>query len=778
MARWTWWVALAMWLATVACSGPTPCIAGSSVSCVCPGGAPGAQTCFPDGSRFGTCQCGTTATDSGTVVPPDGGTQADVGAITTPDAGPPLDVGPSCPSPQVLCRSLCTDTQSNPTNCGACGMGCNAGYSCTNGVCVSGCSAPRMLCGPTCVDTTADSANCGSCGNACPGGQACSGGACTCLAGRTLCGGRCVDSQTDASNCGRCGTTCPSGICAGGVCTAVAVCSIGEGATCSPGNPAPACCAAGRLCADNGLGGNACCRNAGGAGDSTVPRGAGCCGTASCVGGTCVLPATCAGAGTPCGTGCCTGLTCSGGTCIAPSGLHVTAWNFELYNAGAAGYLFPSYIAHLIANVGHVTSPLITAFACATITNGGTTPQTATVTVRFGSFFMMDAVSSATINPGQTTPVCPLVSFNFAAFHSLTINTPAVIAAGARDSSGADIGSTNRAVTVMPSSSILPVTGSTAHTWDDLLAVTSEPPQVRTLLPSVAAASQFTGAGVFSGYSRPSFVRPAVGIAASSWFYDVLWLDAGESVSFGFNAISGGPLNAYVFTPTQYTAWAAGTSVAASAVWVNQMTGSGQSFTATVGGSYFFVMHNVATDGSSRGVVWTRGNTRQDVATDALQAIYTVLQGRGFRYSNIPSDYFGSLGQHVRLPSEALAGGALAGANCIDGTILFASVLELAGMEPVMIVVNRPVGGGHAYIGVKARPANYDPHNAAMFAAPATVWVIETTMMGTDTASAARYAASMERFTDSTNYTAGMAGSDYYEVDIATMRTRGITPIP
>ncbi|MBU1747559.1 MAG: hypothetical protein KKA73_07715 [Chloroflexi bacterium] len=52
----------------------------------------------------------------------------------------------------------------------------------------------------------------------------------------------------------------------------------------------------------------------------------------------------------------------------------------------------------------------------------------------------------------------------------------------------------------------------------------------------------------------------------------------------------------------------------------------------------------------------------------------------------------GQITQRVRLPTESLAGGGLA--NCIDGTVLFASLLELASIDPLIVIVP-----GHAFVG-------------------------------------------------------------------------------
>jgi hypothetical protein len=514
-----------------------------------------------------------------------------------------------------------------------------------------------------------------------------------------------------------------------------------------------------------------------------VPRSAGCCGTAACVGGVCVLPPTCAGSGMPCGAGCCAGLTCGSGVCNSPSRVTVR-WDLtsSLISDGRGGYLFPSYIAHLIGSTTPVTHPIVRQFACATIVNGGATTQTVSLTARFGSYLMMDATASVSVGAGQTMPRCLPVAFNFDALRRLTVTTPGVIAATARDASGAEVANVSQSVAVMPLSSILiPGIGAGAHDVYDLAAVTVEPPQVRSIYTNVSRASMFTGGFGDSPYSRAPLTHPTVSVAAGSWSREALYLEAGETVQLAAQVAGGrdNAINAYLFTDGQYSSWFTGApDIRPVGISIGLTTGPVASYTATSAGIHHLVLHNVAVDGTSRTVQWRRYGTRQEVATDALQAIYSVVRGLGFTYSNIPFDYFGATGQHVRMPTESLMGvGSGAGANCIDGTILFASLLELAGMEPVMIVVRRPGGGGHAYVGVKARPSNYNPSMPAMFSAPATVWAVETTMVGTSDFWDAFAFAGNERAMDAAN-AASMSGVDYHEIDVAALRRRGITPIP
>ena len=132
-----------------------------------------------------------------------------------------LSVGPD------PCGSTCTDTATDPNNCGMCGTVCpaetaNGTFTCSGGAC--GCKAGFTSCNGTCVNEGTDLNNCGMCGTVCPtpanGLATCSGGMCgiTCTTGFTKCSGACVDTGSDAMNCGGCGVVCGSGECVSGIC--------------------------------------------------------------------------------------------------------------------------------------------------------------------------------------------------------------------------------------------------------------------------------------------------------------------------------------------------------------------------------------------------------------------------------------------------------------------------------------------------------------------------------------------------------------------------------
>jgi len=75
---------------------------------------------------------------------------------------------------------------------------------------------------------------------------------------------------------------------------------------------------------------------------------------------------------------------------------------------------------------------------------------------------------------------------------------------------------------------------------------------------------------------------------------------------------------------------------------------------------------------------------------DVLRQVYAIwhtLQQRGMRFSDISQSSAESpvvYSQHVRLFDEALAARQ---ANCVDGTVVFASVLRKIGIEPYLVTL-------------------------------------------------------------------------------------------
>lgn len=86
---------------------------------------------------------------------------------------------------------------------------------------------------------------------------------------------------------------------------------------------------------------------------------------------------------------------------------------------------------------------------------------------------------------------------------------------------------------------------------------------------------------------------------------------------------------------------------------------------------------------------------------EQARAIFNAFRDAGVSYVNSPIT-FGEVGgsQRVRLPRESLIQRS---ANCIDGTVLLASLYENIGLEPLIVL--KP---GHAFVGVRYYPGSQE----------------------------------------------------------------------
>lgn len=125
----------------------------------------------------------------------------------------------TCPGQQSRCSGTCTDTKSDPSNCGGCGITCSGAEVCQDGACI--CPSSDAICSGQCVDLQTDTSNCGECGNVCPAGYVCECG------GGGFPPGICLDPDT--TQCCGPGFYCPIGTeCCGteACCTAPAQCQL------------------------------------------------------------------------------------------------------------------------------------------------------------------------------------------------------------------------------------------------------------------------------------------------------------------------------------------------------------------------------------------------------------------------------------------------------------------------------------------------------------------------------------------------------------------------
>lgn len=139
-----------------------------------------------------------------------------------------------------------------------------------------------------------------------------------------------------------------------------------------------------------------------------------------------------------------------------------------------------------------------------------------------------------------------------------------------------------------------------------------------------------------------------------------------------------------------------------------------------------------------------------------VEAIYNTLRRKGIRYSSITTTSGASSrvqSQHVRFLSDSVNAGQ---ANCIDGTVLFASILRKIGIDSYVLL-----GPGHAIVGYSQSGNKRDGISA-----------IETVMLGTDSFNAARRQGDAQLSEWSRK-----RDPQFHAISVADARNAGIAPI-
>jgi hypothetical protein len=92
---------------------------------------------------------------------------------------------------------------------------------------------------------------------------------------------------------------------------------------------------------------------------------------------------------------------------------------------------------------------------------------------------------------------------------------------------------------------------------------------------------------------------------------------------------------------------------------------------------------------------WKTPDQQRESTYVQARAIYRAVQNKGVSYvkSSITFGGHNSVSERVRMPYESLRH---VSANCIDGVVMFASLFENLGMDPIVVLVP-----GHAYVGVR-----------------------------------------------------------------------------
>lgn len=171
------------------------------------------------------------------------------------------------------------------------------------------------------------------------------------------------------------------------------------------------------------------------------------------------------------------------------------------------------------------------------------------------------------------------------------------------------------------------------------------------------------------------------------------------------------------------------------------------------------ILSEALNSGDTRSFAGYQGNA-DDVLTE-MRAVWNALKRRGFSYSSITRPSVANqkvYAQHVRLVGDSVK---TAQANCVDGSVLLASIFLKLGLKPFLVSIP-----GHMFMGV------YLDENEEQFAC------LETTMMSSSSFEEAveegnsTFNKHKKKLTDSDNQ-----DPEFALVDITQAREVGILPL-
>ncbi len=171
------------------------------------------------------------------------------------------------------------------------------------------------------------------------------------------------------------------------------------------------------------------------------------------------------------------------------------------------------------------------------------------------------------------------------------------------------------------------------------------------------------------------------------------------------------------------------------------------------------ILSEALDSGDTRSFAGYQGSA--DDVLHEMQAVYNALKRRGFSYSSITRPSVESdevAAQHVRLIGDSVK---TSQANCVDGSVLFASIFRKMGLDPFLVSIP-----GHMFVGVYLDPKGEE------FAC------IETTMLGSNSFEEAVEAGN-EQFAEHEKRLTAEDGSnpEHAIVDISAAREEGVLPL-
>ena len=398
--------------------------------------------------------------------------------------------------------------------------------------------------------------------------------------------------------------------------------------------------------------------------------------------------------------------------------------------SGGADY-FPTVFAHLLGQPLGWTD-ISTSLACFALKN--TTSDTLDVTLRVDLVGYSTPLEQAVrVAAGEATNLCINPTPTLDTLYALQSPIPGQVQATVRLAGAvAPLLDDVHPVTIATGETVFDGRKTSSGTFAPLYrdqAVLSMPkdPQVQALLKPTAQRSAWGtfGPGGYDMHVAGGAPLPrlpvTMGVASGGFQLDAAYFTAGESITFAVDAVacastcSAPTIGFYVLSQSQLDQFTSvPTEAVSQGVVLAPAAAAGQTLTITApaAGTYAMVLVDAEADAIARTVTYTRTGTQADTVIDALQSTYEELQSLNITYDNVAFSFFDPAAtESVRWPTTVLTDRA---ANCIDASMLFASVMEALELEPVVVFVS-----GHAFVGVRQSPGS------------SIVWPLETTMLGT-----------------------------------------------
>ena len=369
---------------------------------------------------------------------------------------------------------------------------------------------------------------------------------------------------------------------------------------------------------------------------------------------------------------------------------------------------FPTCFSHLLGSTS--LSPAYP-FGKVTLKNAGTLPATGVSVEMQLSNYSTAAKKTMSVPAGTSVTVDITPGFNFTKLFSLTSDVPDNVITTVKHN-GNTIKSDTQQISVASRNAFY------TPMWNPWSAVFVTPTDKQGAVKQlVSDVSKNMPGKAWGGYQNMNAKPWSQSISVNSYSTDSTYLLKGHQICVSITGIStiglDNDIDLYVLDYANYQIFAAGKSATTVAMKKDAKAGSQLCFVAAADGWYYMVFYNTPDNYFGRTVTRSRNASHFDVTYYHGEALFNTLKAKGLTYVNAPGGNFWNSVQNVYYPSESLKSN---GANCIDGTLLFASVFEVAGMRPVLIYVP-----GHAFVGVR------------MWGNEDTIIPIETTMVGTNT---------------------------------------------